>query len=102
MIDRSHGLSLTRQAQLMRISRGSLYYRRKPPCESHVQLMRSLDALHAAHPFAGARMLRGLLQRQGFGVGRRHIRTVMQGTVAQTKFRASNPKPSRGYATAAV
>ena len=65
MIDRRHGLPITRQAQLMRISRGSVYYRRKPPCDGQVQLMHSLDALHVAHPFAGSRMLKGLLQRQG-------------------------------------
>ena len=78
MIDRSHGLSLTRQAQLMHISRGSVYYRRKPPCSAQIQLMNSLDALHVAHPFAGSRMLRDLLQRQGHCVGRRHIRTLMK------------------------
>lgn len=78
MIDRSHGLSLTRQAQLMRISRGSVYYRRQPANSGQVQLMHHLDALHMAHPFAGTRMLKGLLQRQGHCVGRRHIRTLMQ------------------------
>ncbi|CAM4329667.1 Transposase [Comamonas aquatilis] len=39
MIDPSHDLSLTRQAQLMRISRGSVYYRRKPPYHAQVQLI---------------------------------------------------------------
>ena len=78
MIDSSHGLSLARQAQLMQISRGSIYYRRRPPCNKQEQLMCSLDALHIAHPFAGARMLRGLLQRQGHCVGRRHVRTLMK------------------------
>lgn len=78
MIDRSHGLSLCRQAQLMGISRGSLYYQRKPPCKAQVQLMHRIDALHAAHPFAGSRMLRSLLKRQGQCVGRRHVRALMQ------------------------
>ena len=78
MIDRNHGLSLTRQAQLMRISRGCVYYKRKPPCNTQVQLMHRVDALHCAHPFAGSRMLRRLLQRQGHYVGRRHVRTLMK------------------------
>lgn len=65
MIDRSHDLSLTRQAKLIRIIHGALYYHRKSPCSLQEQLMRSLDALHVAHPFSDARMLRGLLQRQG-------------------------------------
>lgn len=40
--------------------------------------MHRIDALHAAHPFAGSRMLRSLLKRQGQCVGRRHVRTLMQ------------------------
>lgn len=43
MINRSHGLSLSRQAQLVGISRGSLYYQRKPPCKAQVQLMHRID-----------------------------------------------------------
>lgn len=78
MIDRSHALSLARQAQLMQISRGAIYYRRKQSNSEQTQLMHSLDALHLAHPFAGSRMLRGLLQRQGQCVGRRHVRTLMK------------------------
>lgn len=78
MINRSHGLSLSRQAQLVGISRGCLYYQRKPPCKAQVQLMHHIDALHAAHPFAGSRMLLSLLKRQGQCVGPRHVRTLMQ------------------------
>lgn len=78
MIDRSHGLSITRQAQLVGISRGCVYYRRRPPCSAQILLMHTLDALHLEQPFAGSRMLKGLLQRQGHRVGRRHIRTLMQ------------------------
>ncbi len=50
MINRSHGLSLSRQAQLVGISRGCLYYQRKPPCKAQVQLMHRIDALHATPP----------------------------------------------------
>jgi putative transposase len=78
MINRSHDLPLSRQAQLMQVSRGSIYYRRKPPCSKQEQVMRSLDALHVAHPFAGSRMLRGLLRRQGHCIGRRQVRTLMR------------------------
>lgn len=78
MIERSHGLSITRQAQLLRISRGSVYYQRKHPEQGQQQLMDKLDALHVAHPFAGSRMLRALLQRQGHCVGRRSVRSLMQ------------------------
>lgn len=40
--------------------------------------MRRLDELHLDHPFAGARMLRDLLRREGVVVGRRHVATLMK------------------------
>jgi putative transposase len=40
--------------------------------------MHAIDKLHMAHPFMGARMLRNQLQRDGFKVGRQHIRTLMR------------------------
>ena len=38
MIDRSHALSLARQAQLMQISRGAIYYRSKQSNSEQTQL----------------------------------------------------------------
>ena len=77
MIDRDHTLSITRQAQLLNISRGTVYYLPQPVSPAELALMRRIDELHLAHPFMGARMLRDQLVRQGFGVGRRHVRTLM-------------------------
>ena len=37
-----------------------------------------IDELHLAYPFAGARMLRDLLQRDGHAIGRRHVATLMR------------------------
>ncbi len=77
MIDRSHKLSITRQAELLNISRGTVYYLPQPVSPADLALMRRLDELHLEHPFMGARMLRDQLARQGIGVGRRHVRTLM-------------------------
>jgi putative transposase len=78
MIDRSHDLSITRQAELLGFSRGSVYYLPRPVNEADLQLMRRLDELHLDHPFMGARMLRDQLLREGLHVGRRHVTTLMQ------------------------
>ena len=78
MIDRDDRLSVTRQAQLLGISRGSVYYLPRPVSDSDLALMRRLDELHLEHPFMGARMLRDQLARQGIHAGRRHIGTLMQ------------------------
>ena len=77
MIDRDHKLSITRQASLLNISRGTVYYLPQPVSPADLTLMRRLDELHLQHPFMGARMLRDQLARQGIHAGRRHIRTLM-------------------------
>ena len=77
MIDREHELSITRQAKLLEISRGTVYYLPRPVSPADLALMRRLDELHLQHPFMGSRMLRDQLARQGVHVGRRHVRTLM-------------------------
>ena len=78
MIDRDHGLPLSRQAELLNLSRGSLYYTPVPISEADLELMREIDRLHTEHPFAGARMLRDMLRLRGFRIGRRHIGRLMR------------------------
>jgi len=77
MMDSSHVLSISRQAQLVGISRGSVYYVPTPVSAADLVLMRHMDALHLEHPFMGTRMLRYQLNRQGFPVGRKHVRSLM-------------------------
>lgn len=78
MIDRDHHLSITRQADLLGISRGSVYYLPRPVSDADLALMRRIDQLHLEHPFMGARMLRDQLLREGIKVGRKHVGTLMQ------------------------
>jgi putative transposase len=78
MIDRDDALPITRQAQLLGMSRGAVYYLPRPIGAADLALMRRIDELHLEHPFMGARMLRRHLQREGVQVGRRHIATLMQ------------------------
>jgi len=78
MIDREHALSIKRQANLMSISRGSVYYQPKEVNAVDLSLMNRIDELHLEHPFMGARMLRDQLTRSGFTVGRKHVGTLMK------------------------
>ena len=78
MIDATHALPISRQAQLAGISRGSVYYVPKSVSAADLVLMRRLDALHLEHPFMGARMLRDQLNREGFDGGRKHVGTLMK------------------------
>ena len=78
MIDRTHPLSLTRQAAALGISRGAVYYVPRAASAADLALMRRLDALHLEMPWFGARGLRRLLKREGTYVGRRRVGTLMQ------------------------
>ena len=81
MIDRSHELPLTRQAQVLNLSRSSLYYQPQPVSAVDLAIMRRMDELHLDCPFAGSRMLRDLLRAQGVVIGRVVIGRVAVATV---------------------
>jgi len=99
MIDREHELPLSRQAALLGVSRGSIYYERKEACRSDLELMRQIDELHLEYPFAGARMLRLLLRDRGFSVGRRHVVTLMRCMGIETLYRKrSTSRRNPGHA----
>ena len=78
MIDPEHGLSIQKQAEVLEISRSTVYYRPRPVSALDLWRMRKLDELHLNYPFAGSRMLRDRLSRRGLEVGRRHVRTLMR------------------------
>ena len=98
MIDREHRLSLRRQARLLGMSRGRVYYQRRPASVADLRLMRRIDALHLDYPFAGSRMLRGLLRQEGYEVGRLHVATLMKrmGIVALSRRPTTSP-PTPGH-----
>ena len=66
MIDPEHELPISKQTEVLRISRSSMYYLPRPVAEADLAMMRRLDRLHLNYPFAGSRMLRGLLVAQGW------------------------------------
>ena len=70
MIDRTHPLPMVRQCQLLALSRSTVYYQPTLASSADLALMRRIDALHLAYPFAGTRMLRDLLRREGTQLGR--------------------------------
>src|SRR5471032_473325 len=90
MIDRSHALSVMRQAELTGLSRASVYYLPRATSEADQRLMKRIDAIHLEYPFAGARMLRDLLQREGVNVGRRHVATLMAKMGIEALYRKPN------------
>lgn len=77
LIERNHDiLSLTRQAELLGISRSSLYY--EPAIDVYDELLMGLiDEIYTRMPFYGSRKIAQALQRMGHDVGRRRVRRLM-------------------------
>jgi len=98
MIDRDNVLPLTRQAGLLRLSRSSVYYLPRPVPPARLAIMRRIDELHLEHPFAGSRMLRDLLRREGITIGRLAVATLMRRMGIEALYRRPNTsKPAPGH-----
>jgi putative transposase len=98
MIDREHALPLARQAAVLHLSRGSLYYRPRPVAAGDLAIMRRIDALHLDYPFAGSRMLRDLLRGEGVAIGRERVATMMKRMGIEAIYRRPNTsKPEPGH-----
>jgi putative transposase len=96
MIEPAHDLAITKQAKALNISRGSVYYLPRPVPETDLAIMRRLDRLHLELPFAGSRMLRGLLAAEGCKIGRRHVKTLMKRMGIEALYRRPRTtKPER-------
>ena len=98
MIDRGHELPLTRQAALLKLSRGSLYYTARPVTPADLTVMRRIDELHLDDPFAGSRMLRDLLRGEGVVIGRDRVVSMMRRMRIETIYcRPNTSKPNAGH-----
>ncbi|WLA67673.1 IS3 family transposase [Bradyrhizobium diazoefficiens] len=97
MIDGEHDLPITKQAEILKVSRSSVYYLPRPVSSADLEIMQRLDRLHLEYPFAGSRMLRGLLALQGCKIGRRHVKTLMRRMGIEALYRrprTTKPEPS--------
>ena len=98
MIDRYHDLPLTKQAAAVGIARSTVYYLPRPVSAVDLALMNQIDKLHTEFPFAGSRMLRGLLAFNGSKIGRRHVKTLMKRMGIEALYRRPRTtKPEPGH-----
>ena len=96
MIDTDHRLPVVRQAQLLQLSRSSVYYLPRPTSSDDLALMRRIDELHLEHPFAGSRMMRDFLKGEGHFIGRKPVATLMRTIGIEALYR--KPNTSRRHA----
>jgi putative transposase len=96
MIDRTHDLPVVRQCELLEVARSTAYYTPAPTSPADLALMRRIDELHLEYPFAGSRMLRDMLRREGHVIGRKHVSTLMKKMGIEALYR--KPNTSRRHA----
>jgi putative transposase len=87
MINKSHTMSVTRQCEILELSRAGVYYQAVPVSEHDLRLMREIDEIHLKYPFYGSRRMRNELRDRGFTVGRTHIRTLMKKMAIEALYR---------------
>lgn len=71
-------LSITRQCQLVGISRSSWYYEPLGESSENLGLMRVIDELFMEEPSCGVRLMARYLRRKGHWVNRKRIRRLMR------------------------
>ncbi len=97
MIGRDHpDLSLSRQCQVLAISRSSFYYAPKGESVENLALMRRIDELFLKYPFYGSRQMVRQLHREGLCIGRHRVRRLMRLMGLEAIYqppRTSDPHP---------
>jgi putative transposase len=89
-------LSLSRQCELVSISRSSFYYAPRGESAENLALMRRIDELFLRYPFYGSRQMVRQLRREGIVVGRHRVRRLMRRMGLEAIYRApktSTPHP---------
>jgi putative transposase len=89
-------LSISRQCEIMGVSRSSYYYQPKPISQEDMELMRKIDELYLQNPSSGSRTISRQLERQGIIVNRKKVQRLMRlmGIEAvYPKPRTSRPHP---------
>ena len=71
-------LPVTRQCELLGVSRSTAYYQRQPVATQDLVLMGEIDRIHLERPFDGSRRIRDELADRGHGiVNRKRVQRLM-------------------------
>jgi len=93
----SGSLPLTWQAELLSLSRASLYYQPRPVDDQELVVKHKLDKFYTDHPFLGSRKLVWMLGLEGIEIGRHTVRRYRQQMGLWTVYPKPNlSKPATG------
>ncbi len=82
-------LSISKQCELLQISRSSYYYQSQAVSAEELTLMRLLDEQYLKTPFYGSRRMKVFLNSQGYTVSRKRVQRLMR----ELGISAVYPKP---------
>ena len=98
MIERESDLSVSRQCELLGLTRSSVYYQPKATPPAELVLLRRLDELHLEFPWMGSRSLRDQLVAMGLSVSRDRVRRLMRKAGIRAVYRRPRTTiPAQGH-----
>lgn len=74
----SEKLSISRQCQLLLVSRSSCYYKPRGESFENLELMKKIDEIYLKHQFYGSRQMSLHLKREGSFASRHKVRRLMR------------------------
>ena len=79
MIDSQYpDVSILRQCNMLKISRSTVYYKRKRVKKEDLELMRIIDKQYLKTPVYGSRSMRNYLRRLGYNINRKRVQRLMR------------------------
>ena len=79
LIDLSHKeLSVRRQCILLDLHRSNIYYKSVMVSDETLRTMNRIDEVFTECPFYGSRKIREALRREGWGIGRERVQSLMR------------------------
>jgi putative transposase len=98
MISKESDLPVTRQCELLKLNRSTVYYQPRPVSMEDQKLMRRIDEMYLKRPFYGSRRMRDWLQDEGITVNRKRVQRLMRqmglGAIYPKK---RTSKPGKGH-----
>jgi len=74
----SSELPLIQQAELLSVSRSSLYYHPREPSQEEIAVKHRIDELYTQYPFYGSRKIEAQLRREGVVINRKTVQRHMR------------------------
>ena len=77
-ISKGEKISVSRQCELLGLSRSSYYYRGRGESTENLELMQRIDQIYLKKPYYGSRRMAEALRQEGYRVNRKRVQRLMR------------------------